>query len=266
MTKAGWGYNAMISTFTDGYLQTAKEIESEEIREKLKKGNTFASFAFEVSPQECAGFYNALSTFVTHPNVPMSRFGSLTSPEQYTGGGCISTALSFFSKSSTLPSIENFRRVLQFKTKFLGKGDAVPKDTELPPANYWQNSKYVYFDTLVFSSWEVKPGEASVSVPMEDPELLIAFIKSVVGRSTNSGLSAGQLTSRLFRSIIPDPHGEDAFGVNRRFSWTRYTKSADTDANYRRMYDLAGSWLAQRNYTYSASMQWLGQNTVLLRK
>lgn len=266
MSKNGWGYNAMMSTYTDGYLQNSKEIQKEEIHKKLKQGKTFVTLGFEVSPQECANFYKALTDFVTHPNVPMSRFGSMTNPDHYTGGGCVSTALSMLTKSMAFPASIYFRRNMSFNKKFLGKGSTVSPHTELPPAQFWQDKKHISFDTFVFSSWEVKPKDEVINVQMEDPELLIAFLKSAIGVASKSSLSAGQLTSRTYKSIQPDPSGEDPYGVNRRFSWTHYTKTADNNASYRQMYDLANSWLAQRAAHKVIRLNLIDQDTVLLKK
>lgn len=265
MTKSGWGYTSMMSTFTDGFLQNAEEIGQEEIEDNMKKGKSFLSMAIEVTPQECMNFYNALKTFVTHPNVPMNRFGSMTDPSAYTGGGCISTALSFFSKAKVLPDVANFKRTVPFNKKFIGKGDELPKKTELPNEDFWKNRSRISFDTLVFSSWAVKPSDDTITMNLEDPELLIAFMKSAIGIATGSRLSAGKLTERLYHSIEPDPAGEDHYGVNRRFSWTKYYKTADNNQSYRRMYDLAGQWLKERGGSASP-LQLLGENTILLRK
>lgn len=266
MTKSGWGYNAMMSTFTDGHLQEPREIEKYQIAKNLAGGKSFVTLGIEVTQDECMNFYNALYAFVTHPNVPMSRFGSMTSPDQYTGGGCISTALSLLGKSKAFPVADHFKRHMKFNKKFLGRGDTPPKKTELPDPAYWQDRKYISFDTFVFSSWEVKPTDQYISVDTEDPELLLAFLKTVIAVSTNSGQTPAQMTSRLFKSIQPDPSGEDAFGVNRRFSWTQYTKTAANDASYMEMYKLANSWLVQRGSQEVIKLNLLGQPSAILKK
>ena len=255
MVNDGWGYTAMMATFTDGYLQNAKEIQKDEISKNMDAGKRLITLGIEVSQQECLKFYNALNTFVTHPNVPMSRFGSMTNPSQFTGGGCISTALNLFSQAAVLPHVDNFKRQVPFKTKFIGRGSEVPAKTELPHESFWKHKKSISFDTFVWSSWEPKAGEETLTMHLEDPELLIVFMKTVIGMPT----------ARIYNSIIPDPSGEDEFGVNRRFSWTKYTKDINNNASYLMIHNLAKNWKAQRG-GQAVPLHLMNENSVLLRK
>lgn len=255
MVNDGWGYTSMMSTFTDGYMQNTKEIEKHEISKKIESGKRLITLGIEVTQQECMSFYNALNAFVTHPNVPMSRFGSMTDPSQFTGGGCISTALNLFSQAAVFPHVDNFKRFVPFKTKFIGRGFSVPNHTELPHESFWKHKKTVSFDTFVWSSWEPMPGEAVLNMHLEDPELLIVFMKTVIGMPT----------ARVYKSIIPDPSGEDEFGVNRRFSWTKYTKDINNNASYLKIHDLAKTWKAQRGGR-AVPLRLMNENSVLLRK
>lgn len=255
MLKNGWGYTAMMSTFTDGYLQTRREIEKYEFEKVLRRGRLSATIGIEVTQKECLDFYNALDAFVTHPNVPMSRFGPLNNPADFTGGGCISTALHLFSQAGVLPHPSHFQRQLAFRTKFIGQSNETPAYTELPPANLWQHKSRVSFDTLVWSSWEPKANEETLLMNLEDPELLVVFLKTVIGIPT----------TRTYKSIVPEPNNEDAYGLNRRFSWTSYKKDIANDESYLSMYELAKDWKMRRG-GYQIPMVLMNEQSVLLRK
>ncbi len=270
MVDSGWGFNAMLSTFKDGYLQTPEMIQEEKFDDDEEGKNTFFTVGMEVSQEECMSFRQHLKDFVTHPNKPMTRFGAYgVDPAEFTGGGCIDTALTLFAKANIFPAVKEFKRYLKVNEKFLGKGKELPPHTLLPNDRaLWENKPKVSFEQFIFATtWEPGPNDKSFILPTEDPELLLAFLKSIAGQMLSPESSSAAITHREFHSIQPDPSGETPFGINRRFSWSRYYKNASNEPEYQRMYNMAKQWLAQRKYNSATEIKVLNRGGgVLLKK
>jgi hypothetical protein len=177
MIRSGWGLSTFMSSFSDGYLNTSKEVEK--IIDEANGLNRLRFLAFEVSQTECTKMLNFLKTYIRHPNHPQQHFGLNLRPDKFEGGGCGSFAVTLLEQAGAFKSLTpNIWRILDVPTHLLGVGDQIPPYTDFYKQIPYQQS--VFSGSLMSDYWACRPGWAAChKLRIADPEMIIHLISSL---------------------------------------------------------------------------------------
>lgn len=198
MLQSGWGVTALVSTFTDGYIQNGFQIQkyfSEERAKKLEKGKTpniYTALVVEVPNDECMKVRDFVKSYVSHPSQPSSNFGMMPDPEKFEGAGCGSFAAVALSKSPSLaPLLTTFWRTIEIPEKLFGRRTRVFAPNNVDPAliaKVDSDQIEVGKVKLLLMNWD--SGPMAMRLRLVDPELVIYSLR----RFTDEALKGGQAT------------------------------------------------------------------------
>jgi hypothetical protein len=239
MASNGWGLTSFVSTFTDGYLQTAENIELFLDRSKALGLRTY-NIVIEVPQDDCLAAVRFLRRFVFSENEPMKNFGLAHDPESLTGGGCGSFGLAFLNRINVWPSqlMNSIWRDFRAPLKFVGWGlPILPNTAPFIPkelSNVSKPQNYVHLYDLQWQLWE-DPNGPHASIRIVDPEMFILAVDTVIrkflpqlsheNRAEYVNLFPGP---RVVESATPDP---TSFGRN-GVPYTMYRRYFKIDRSF----------------------------------
>lgn len=189
MINAGFGISTFLTTFTDGRLQPAAEVEQYVAQNHAKRGAVYTGF--EVDDRDCRNMSNFVLDFAHHRNSPMYNYGSLVRPGKFEGGGCVTFASELMNKAGLLRSvIPSFFRQIQFREDLMGGNIDHAVNAITPPATPWLKGRThtVSKLKLVSSAWKY-PGFKMQTMAQMDPELMLYVTKQFADHYV-AGLSA----------------------------------------------------------------------------
>ncbi len=173
MFKAGWGFVAALSTYSDGRLYPEGEHRLANL-DALEAGRGVVT-AVEVTRGACDEMRRELTRFVTHPDAPMQTYGLRQDPASYEGAGCISFGFYLAGAAGVLGEVApQIRRDIALRTSLLGRGTGSFPSVGLyrPPGGCCD--KPLPLTRLLFSDWGAGPVVDRVRI--EDGELVLAAL------------------------------------------------------------------------------------------
>lgn len=208
MSLAGWGMTPLLSTYTDGELESVSTLESKHARILEKgRGNLLA---LEVTSKECRAMKDFLVRYVSHPNNPQRNFGVRLDPDKFEGAGCASFAVTLASKAGVFEGmLPKLKRTTLIYDGVLGRKRKAPKDVipYVPLASGKDEERQVGFNAMLRGPLDKSPVVDRVT--FYDPELIFA---AILGVRTLAGEPAAWYTERLLKD---DPKIEAAFKAGR---------------------------------------------------
>lgn len=185
MLDADWGINALISTFTDGHIQNAKDIQeyfSNEWVNLIESGeepNAYFAVVIEVPHQDCTQVREFVKSFVLHPSKPYKNFGMMPNPNKYEGAGCGSFAISALAHAPTIaPLMAPFWRTVPIADKLFGLRTKAYLPNEAIPVRYAKvtaEERPIGKKKLILMNWDT--GKTALNLHIVDPELAVYAFK-----------------------------------------------------------------------------------------
>lgn len=220
MVKAGWGLTPIVSTYTDGYLQTAESIGSTLQWRKAKE--RMWSLAVEVEPAQCESMVRFLRAFLFHPSRPMNNFGLAVDPEKMQGGGCGSFASAMANHARLFPPamIEAFHRQVSAPTSLFGRGLPAPELVIPFAVKNGRPGEIHKVSLLRFLDGPWSGGGPQESIDIVDPELIL-FVMSQIHKAHLSSLKEDVELGR----VSPAEAEKIEATYRRRYPMTRTVKS-----------------------------------------
>ncbi len=213
LLRNGWGLNAYLAHFMDGYLQiprtnasadsTPEEISFAEdltlqwyFNRAVEDQTAFSFFVIQVDHQNCARAQNFVKDFTVNSRNPQRNFSILASPERFEGGGCITFAETFLKKAGIfLDVLPNLWRHMRIDASVLGHGRVDSSDRpiientdgnlEPVPSTRIQTRfqpsprRPVSIHELFNKKWAALPGWESFPLSIMDPELFILYFREL---------------------------------------------------------------------------------------
>ncbi len=187
MLDTDWGINALISTFTDGHIQNAKDIQeyfSNEwvnLIESNEEPNSYFAVVIEVPHQDCTQVREFVKSFVLHPSKPFKNFGMMPDPNKYEGAGCGSFAVSALAHAPSItPLMSPFWRTVPIAEKLFGLRTKAYLPNEAIPVRYAKTlaqERPVGKKKLVLMNWDT--GKTALNLHLVDPELVVFAFKKL---------------------------------------------------------------------------------------
>lgn len=184
LLNQGWGLTSLLATFTDGFVQTPKDLEerfqyfNQEFEKDPKGPFYLMANLFEITQKDCESLIREVYRYTTHPEKPTSKFGLLVNPEKNEGAGCGSFAIHFLEKIKSFQDISNlFKRNYKLPYFLFGRGEILPDNVEIP-LKIQQVSVDQKVSKLRLISYDWNPSkDLNLEATLIDPELVIFWQK-----------------------------------------------------------------------------------------
>lgn len=185
MFDMGWGLTSMLSTYTDGYIETPGQLESkfESVHETYDSKDPYKQFllttVIEISESECDNLVNEFYNFTSDLNQPGKKFSLIADPSKYEGAVCNSFAFQLLSKIDRFQSLSKLiQREITLPDYLFGNGDTLPENVEIPEKikKIQKKSKLSKLQ-LIAHQWN--PTFQNLNFNLIDAELIILFQKKL---------------------------------------------------------------------------------------
>ncbi len=213
MALAGWGATPLLSTFTDGRLQTAAELKPHFSRRLLQgRGHVIA---VEVGNRECGRMRDFFRRFLDHPSQPWRRYGLVPDPARMEGSGCVSLSLALAARAGILDRAGlSFWRRVPVHAVAIGRMKAWPASV-IPFARLAPGEPQQAVTMAKLLHGPLDQGDIISHVRVADPELLFAFLS---GARAATGTATPWVLSRI--PIGGDPLVRSARQAGHRWALT----------------------------------------------
>ncbi len=199
MATRGWGVAAILSTFLDGRLVTARATSWRHLT--VLDAGRGSILAVEVAPEACARLRARLADYIAHPAAPATRFGLLLDPDRFEGDGCLSFGLWLAAQAGVLDRARPaMRRQLDVHAPVVGRRATIfPGVEPYSPRGLPPGERIVPLDALRRGPWDA--GEVIDRVEMVDGELILAAVTAL---RPGAGARPDWRTARVLPASDPD--------------------------------------------------------------
>ncbi len=181
MVMGGWGLVPLLSSFSDGHLETPAEVSI--TREPAIVAGRAVVIAAQITVAQLTSLRQAMADLVAAPDHPLHNYGILLSPERKDGAGCVSLGLYLAEKAGVLPGLAKaLHRKIAIHDGLMGKGASLPDGVRL-----WQPDHMLHdaeanlpIRKLLLHSWDSGPTLTHVAIP-DGEALLVAMAQLRMG-------------------------------------------------------------------------------------